>query len=67
VQSTIHIKSYKITFLVFSVQIKNVSKHIQNRVWHVDFRMAQFINFSIKVWYAQFIQHSSNAVMFAVN
>ena len=24
-------------------------------------------NYSIKVWYAQFIQHSSNAVVFAVN
>jgi len=29
--------------------------------------MLQFINYSVKVWYAQFIQHSSNAVIFAVN
>jgi len=31
-------------------------------------RLLQFINDSITVWYyAQFIQHSSNAVIFAVN
>jgi len=39
------LKVIKITELAFSVQIKNVLKHYQNRVW-----------------YAQFIQRSSNAV-----
>ena len=29
--------------------------------------LLQFIDYSIKVWYVQFIQNSSNAVMFAVN
>jgi len=29
--------------------------------------LLQFINYSMKVWYAQFIQHSSNAVILAVN
>jgi len=30
-------------------------------------RLLQFIKYSIKVWYAQFIQHSCNALIFVVN
>jgi len=30
-------------------------------------QLLQFVNYRIKVWYTQFIQHSSNAVIPAVN
>jgi len=30
-------------------------------------QLLHFINYNIKVCYTQFIQHSSNAVIFAVN
>jgi len=71
-QSAVQIKSHKITLLAFIVHIKNVLKHDRNRVQHVDFRtqlhylllsllcmMPKFINYSIRVWCTQFIQHST--------
>jgi len=49
----------KITLNALGVQIKKVIKCYRNWVYHIDdtqcdWRLSQFINYSIKVWYEQF-------------
>ena len=68
VKSAIHIKSDKNNFTCIQCGAdKNVSKHyIKLTRWRTSWWL-QFINYSIKVCYTQFIEHSSNAVIFAAN
>jgi len=63
VQSTIQIKSDKNNFTCIQCADRERCKTLPKQ--GLAFRF--FINYSIKAWYAQYIQHASNAVIFAVN
>jgi len=67
VQSAIHIKSDKNNVICIQHADKERFKTQPKQSLATDFRMLQFINYSIKVWYTQFIQHSCNALIFAKN
>jgi len=69
VLSAVQIKSEKKTLLSFNMQLKNILKHYRNSLayrWHT-MQLLRWDLLTTVSEYAQFILHSSNAVIFAVN